>query len=217
MGFKRLQTSAIAVGKSTSQLIWSVCRNNFTSQEERILNLEDSSSSVFPSGSTLFYAGSSAPIGFLICDGSAVSRTTYADLFSIIGTSYNTGGEAGTVFRLPDYRGRCVIGNGSGSGLTARTIGASSGEETHQVSAGEMPVHTHTITDPGHTHKLSSQVNSAGSPTQDFGGDIFANSTPTSGNPTAAGSTGITIGNTGSDTAHNNMQPFLVLTVLIKT
>lgn len=58
-----------------------------------------------------------APSGWLACDGQVVSRTTYADLFAVVGTSHNTGGEAGTEFRLPDLRGVVVRGMDAGRGL----------------------------------------------------------------------------------------------------
>lgn len=58
-----------------------------------------------------------APTGWLACDGQVVSRTTYADLFAVIGVSHNTGGEAATDFRLPDLRGVVVRGMDAGRGL----------------------------------------------------------------------------------------------------
>jgi microcystin-dependent protein len=71
--------------------------------------------SFLPSGVIMDYAGSSLPTGWLECDGSVVSRTTYADLFTAISTTWNTSGEAGTDFRLPDFRGRHRIGRGTGT------------------------------------------------------------------------------------------------------
>ena len=62
-----------------------------------------------PSGSIIVYAGSSAPTGWLFCDGSAISRSTYATLFGIISTSYGVG-DGSSTFNLPDIRGRVVAG-----------------------------------------------------------------------------------------------------------
>ena len=62
-----------------------------------------------PSGSIIVFAGSSSPTGFLICDGSAVSRTTYADLFAIVSTTYGLGDGSNT-FNLPDLRERVIAG-----------------------------------------------------------------------------------------------------------
>lgn len=220
MGFKPLQTSAVAIGKATSQLLWLLCRNNFVSHQARILVLE-ASSTFLPAGSTFLYGGSTAPAGFLTCDGSTVSRTTYANLFAIIGTTFNTGGEAGTDFRLPDSRGKVVIGNGTGSGLTARTIAAVGGAETQTLSAGEMATHSHGITDPGHTHKLPEECNTTPSGgAQILMGDRSFGGVATIGNGFTTGSSSVgalSLVNAGSGGSHNNVQPFLALNYVIKT
>jgi len=62
-----------------------------------------------PTGSITMFSGSVAPNGWLICDGSNVSRTTYADLFNIIGTTYGNG-DGSTTFTLPDFKGRVPVG-----------------------------------------------------------------------------------------------------------
>lgn len=102
-----------------------------------------------PTGSMMAYAGSIIPNGWLECVGTVKLRTAEPRLFNVIGTTYNTGGELGTEFRLPDKRGRTSIGAGTGSGLTARTQGAKLGSE------GAVGAHTHGITDPTHAHNLS--------------------------------------------------------------
>jgi microcystin-dependent protein len=71
--------------------------------------------SAIPAGVALVYRGGALPAGYLLEDGSTVSRTTYATLFAAIGTTYNTGGEAGTDFRLPNSCGRSDIGDGTGT------------------------------------------------------------------------------------------------------
>jgi len=80
--------------------------------------------------------------GWLLCDGRAVSRTTYAALFTKLGTAYGAG-DGSSTFNLPDGRGRGLIGAGTGTGLTARVLGAKGGEESHVISVGEMPSHDH--------------------------------------------------------------------------
>jgi microcystin-dependent protein len=65
-------------------------------------------------GLVLPYAGYSAPTGWLLCDGSPISRTTYADLFALISTTYGAG-DGSTTFNIPDMRGRAVIGAGTGT------------------------------------------------------------------------------------------------------
>jgi microcystin-dependent protein len=111
---------------------------------------------VAPPGAIMSYAGSTAPTGWLLCDGSAVSRTTYAALFTAISTTYGAG-DGSTTFNLPDTRGRTVVGAGQGTGLSNRLVGAVGGEETHQLTIAELASHTHTQnahthTDTGHNH-----------------------------------------------------------------
>lgn len=98
-----------------------------------------------PVGAVLPYAGAAAPANWLLCDGALVSRTTYAALFAVVGTTYNIGGggEDATNFRLPDLRGRSTIGAGQGTGLANRALGAKGGAETHALSTAEIPGHTH--------------------------------------------------------------------------
>jgi microcystin-dependent protein len=88
-----------------------------------------------------------------MCDGQAYSRTTYARLFAVIGGYYGAG-DGSTTFNVPDCRGRTTIGAGQGAGLTNRPLGAKGGEETHTLSAAEMPVHNHGVSDPGHAHSV---------------------------------------------------------------
>jgi hypothetical protein len=80
-----------------------------------------------PTGVVQMCAGATAPTGWLLCDGSAVSQTEYANLFSVIGVTY--GDPGGGNFNLPDFRGRTPIGVGTGVGLTARALADSGGVE----------------------------------------------------------------------------------------
>lgn len=235
-------------------------------------------------GMVFAYAGSSAPTGFLLCDGSAVSRTTYADLFALIGTTYGAG-DGSTTFNIPDLRGSVIIASGTrvrtttfdgasavdpttdqitvasndwlhtgqavaltgsslptglsattyyvirvsatviklatsvananagtavditadGSGtctltqtLTARTLGATGGEESHALSDAELPSHKH-----------------------DTAASVFNSAT---NNGTGSGTSGqvnsinvISTTDTGSDSPHNSMPPYTVLNYIIKT
>lgn len=130
------------------------------------------------------------PAGWLYCNGAAVSRTTYADLFAEIGTTFGVG-DGSTTFNLPDLRGRGPIGTGTGSGLTARTLAATGGAETHQLTVDELA---------SHRHEILLNVQEAGTGTiEDSYGGVDSGYTEY----------------TGGDQAHNNMQPFLVLTPCI--
>ena len=97
------------------------------------------------------------PTGWLACNGGAVSRTTYATLFAAIATTWGAG-DGSTTFNVPDLRGRALIGAGTGTGLTARTLGTQNiGEETHVLVTAELASHNHVIniSDPTHVHTLN--------------------------------------------------------------
>lgn len=171
---------------------------------------------VIPPGlGPLPWAGpNAAPTAWLFCDGSLVSRTTYALLFAAIGTIYGAG-DGVTNFALPDMRGRAVFGRddmgsggaagrltSAGSGVNATIVGAAGGDQL-------MPTHTHGVTDPGHQHSFTAA-------TVDFtnhgfaGGGLVENSTMT----TASASTGMTINNAGAG-ASANVPPALVCQYII--
>lgn len=175
------------------------------------------------SGMMMPFAGSAAPTGWLLCAGQTVSRTTYATLFAVIGTTYGAG-DGTTTFALPDMRGRVAAGkddmNGTaanrvtsgGSGVAGATLGAAGGAETHTLTTAQMPQHNHGVNDSGHSHSLSNAAGAGGN--AGTGGSGYGY--PTSGT-TASATTGISIQNAGSSGAHNNMQPTLILNWIIKT
>ena len=184
-------------------------------------------------GEIRMVAFASPPANWLACDGSAVNRVTYANLFNAIGTTWGAG-DGSTTFNVPDMRGRVPIGAGTGSGLTARTLAATLGEETHALSAGEGPSHNHTVTvsdpghnhtiaDPGHAHSTNGLVPAGGGGSYWGGGTSGLNAVSANANVTgigiAAATTGITATTvaTGSGVAHNNMQPSTVVQYIIKT
>ncbi len=107
-----------------------------------------------PPGVMMDFAGDTAPGGWLLCDGSEASRTTFPALFAIIGIKYGAGNGT-TSFNLPDARGRVAIGAGQGSGLTNRTLGQSGGAEALPIGLNELPPHIHPVNDPGHLHTLT--------------------------------------------------------------
>jgi microcystin-dependent protein len=193
-----------------------------------------------PAGVVLDFAGPTAPNGFLLCDGAAVSRTDYADLFSAIGTTWGVG-DGSTTFNVPDFRGRSSLGAGQGSGLTNRGLGAQGGEENHQLSEAELAAHTHTQnshnhtqnshthTDSGHTHAAAGagtgyrfSIASGGSGLSQAGTNVLTAAMPSasaniSTNTATNQAATATNQNTGGDTAHNTMHPFLVVNKIIKT
>lgn len=150
-----------------------------------------------PVGSILTYSGGSVTTGFLLCDGSEVAQADYPTLYALIGTIYGTAVTPGK-FVLPDIRGRSLIGAGTGNSLTARTVGDSLGEETHILTSAELAPHTHSIASGQFFGSGASLVSMLGAPT------------------IGIGATGGTTASAGSGTAHNNMQPSLVVTAMIK-
>ena len=163
---------------------------------------------IMPTGAVLPYAGSSAPTGFLLCYGQAISRSTYADLFSAISTTYGTG-DGSSTFNVPDLRGRVVAGQddmgGSSAnrltdqtgGLNGDTLGDTGGSETHTLTTAQMPAHTHTVTaheNPGGT----------GDSNGSEGGDSSYDRSSTTSS-------------TGGGGAHNNVQPTIILNYIIRT
>lgn len=115
-----------------------------------------------PTGTLHAFAGSTAPAGYLLCDGSAVSRTTYASLFAVLSTTYGAG-NGSTTFNVPDLRGRAPVGAGSDSTAAnnvSRTLGTKFGDtrlqsHTHTGTTGNMNsnnLHRPSVNSPdGHT------------------------------------------------------------------
>lgn len=186
---------------------------------------------MFPVGSVIDYAGTSAPAGWILCYGQNVSRTTYAALFAAISTTYGVG-DGSTTFTLPDLRGRVVAGKddmgGSSAnrltdqsgGLDGDTLGDTGGAETHTILEAQLPAHTHgvgtlaTASDGAHTHTVTSvsdsQVGSDGG-----GASAYQTTRTTSSNGahthTLSGSTA----SVGSGTAINIVQPTIILNKII--
>jgi microcystin-dependent protein len=148
-----------------------------------------------PTGAILDFAGTSAPTGYLGCDGSNISRATYAALFSAIGTTWGAG-DGSTTFTLPDFRRRVAVGSGgTGTATLGNAVGNTGGAETHTLVTAEMPSHTHP----------------------NGGSATLANPSAGAASSNAVQDDGTTTGSTGGDGAHNNMQPSAVVLKIIKT
>lgn len=110
---------------------------------------------LIPTGSIIQFGGSIAPAGWLLCNGQEISKTTYANLYTVISDVYGSPFFS-TNFVLPDLRGRIPIGNGNLNGTgTSYPLGTRGGSESHVITISEMPSHTHTgtIAEAGnHTH-----------------------------------------------------------------
>ncbi len=95
---------------------------------------------IIPYGTIIQSAAVNIPNGWLVCNGAEILKETYMNLYIAIGYTY---GGSGDYFKVPDIRGRTVIGEGQGDNLTNRNLGSTDGEETHTLTSNEMPSHTH--------------------------------------------------------------------------
>lgn len=183
-----------------------------------------------PSGMMMPYAGASAPSGFLMCDGSAVSRSVYASLFTAVGTTWGPG-DGSTTFNVPDCRGRTAFGKDASG--TFQTMAGTGGSETHNHTAASHthsvlnhshngPTHGHgnTSSDGAHTHTGGAGggllSNSAGTLNTDSQGShvhsIVSTSISTSAPDLSTTSDATTVG-TSTDSAVN---PYIVFNFIIK-
>ena len=156
-----------------------------------------------PIGAILAYGGMTVPSGWLICDGNAVSRTEYSELFAAIGTTYGAG-DGSTTFNLPDLKGRVAVGAGNSgtTGATNHTLGQKSGEETHTLTTNEMP---------SHLHGIRGEYGATGSGALPPGGQYYQlTGNQSYGFQTNASET------VGGGAAHNNMQPYVVTNYIIR-
>ena len=180
----------------------------------------------FSPGMAIPYRGSALPDGWLWEDGAQYSQAMYPELYAVIGTVYNTGGDTAGWFRVPDSRGRADVGRDdmggtaagrvtvAGSGVNGASLGASGGSQTHILTVAQMPQHNHSVTDPGHTHGFATGGAAyTNSTTQTWGGGSAGGITASA---MSSATTGITIQNNGSGQAHPIMQPFLVGNSIIK-
>lgn len=181
---------------------------------------------LIPPGLIFPYAAGTAPSGYLICDGAAYSRSTYAALFAVIGTVYGAGNGT-TTFNVPDLRGRvpAQIDGGTNRLPAIANLGDHAGSATNTILQANLPAATlaTAIIDPGHTHtvgpsSLTSVSYTAGGTST--GNLLTSTATGSPANQTAAvNGTGITASTAlgGSGTALNNVQPTLGVAYLIKT
>lgn len=158
-------------------------------------------------GEIRIFAGNYAPVDWALCDGSLIRIQQNSALFSVIGTTY--GGDGKTTFALPNFMGAAPIHQGSGAGLTPRTLGESGGSQTVTLLSTELPNHTHG-------------VNAQLTPTDGAGpeGAIWASSAASRGQAIYSATPNVAMNPlalniTGSSQPHNNMQPFVAMTFII--
>ena len=164
-------------------------------------SIMSSASSGIPAGILSPFAGNTAPEGWLLCDGSVISRATYSNLFSVISEIYGSG-DGSTTFAIPDLRGRMAMGLDNMGGTStdrvtnveADNMGGNAGTEVHQLTVDELA---------SHNHYLQNQSGSNGWDKVGIGG---------------AGQlgTGLNTAYTGDNQPHNNMPPYMALNYIIK-
>ena len=163
-------------------------------------------------GELKMWPTATAPVGYLLCNGALVSRTTYADLFTVIGTTYGAGDGTST-FALPNFNDRMPIG--AGSTYSANTTGGS--------KDAIVPTHTHTATDTGHTHSYAvwfdSSINAgAGNHTQ-YGSDAGQpyNNTGGTTKTSVSANANISVSTTGVSATNANLPPYIGIHFIIRT
>lgn len=191
------------------------------------------------------FAGSVVPQGYLLCDGSAVSRTTYADLFSVLGTTFGSG-DGSTTFNIPNLGGRVPLCTSS-----SHALGTTGGASTVTLQTANLPEHLHQVPAHGHantikattpkfTHSITQPVfqynkpNAKNTATNQTIAMITGTSTATASrsanavvaNHAAASCTksgsitdhaAFTTNTKGEGGAHNNMQPYMAVNYIICT
>jgi microcystin-dependent protein len=179
------------------------------------------------------FAGATAPSGWLLCFGQAVSRTAYPVLFTTLSTTYGAG-DGSTTFNLPDLRGRAIagkddMGGTAASRLTAtvlsaaNTLGATGGAQTHTLTSAQsgVPAHGHSAssnTTGAHGHTYVQPYNTSGTSAAGGYAYIFYDRAATTESAGAHSHTITVSNNSAADasSAHTNTQPTIILNYIIK-
>ena len=248
-GATTLTANNVILGNGTSAPTFvapSTSGNLLTSNGTTWQSSTPAAAATVATGIVEMYAGATAPTGYLLCDGAAVSRSTYSALFAITSTTYGAG-DGSTTFNVPNLSGRMVMGAGTGTGLnasgtgapsgtaqTARTRGQWLGEETHLLTTAELASHTHANTVSGGSTGNAGSHSHTGSPYEVLQYKAPSGNTALSASNQWAGSGSGTITNTvadhshtftpsinnvaaGGGSRHDTIPPVLVMNFIIKT
>lgn len=190
-------------------------------------------SPLVPLGTVLDYTGSTAPSSnFALAAGQAISRTTFAPYFALVGTTYGVG-DGSTTFNIADLRGRVIAGQDNMGGAAAgrigtalvtdggtingQTLGSVGGSQSHVQTTLELVTHNHTgsgnVTDPGHTHTYENPLAGGGN-AGGAGGSVGVTNTGSSTSNITVPT--LNINNSGSSNAMAWLQPTVILTKIIR-
>ena len=145
-------------------------------------------------GEVTMFAGNTAPTGFLLCQGQTISRSTYADLFNVIGTIYGAG-NGSTTFNIPNWCGKTPVGLDT-TQTEFNTLGKIGGEKTHTLTVAELAKHSHMV--------QSDYYNNSGN------SKVIANAWGVAENEHSTTTT-------GENQPHNNLQPYGTTNFIIYT
>ena len=224
--------STVSAGDTFPASAYNIISNNLQDHEARIVTAA-------MTGMVSAFAGVAAPSGWLLCDGSPISRTTYSALFAVTSTTYGVG-DGSTTFNVPDLKGRTVIGVGVGTEITG-VAGVLQGAKEVTLSAAQSGTTAHghagstvgttvntSVSDPGHVHAIGSRASAGQS--ADYDAALTGNSQGLNGAVVATATTGIGVTASlasgaltiaastaaAAASAHTNIQPSIPLTYIIK-
>ena len=239
------QHDALGIEAADSLLLQGLNRAGFVEEAEHDLPAHEALG-IHPAGAIIMFGAAAAPTDWVLCQGQAINRTTFADLFAVIGTTFGVG-DGSTTFNVPDLKERVPVGADTGD----YDLGDTGGEETHVLVIAEVAAHTHTGV--SHSHSPGSlATSSSGSHGHDLNVRNAPETSVTHGHTnfnsriaSASGAVGTDITNTtasidtgnhthpitgvvspggtgaggsaGSNAAHENRPPFLALHFIIKT
>ncbi|MBB1650115.1 MAG: phage tail protein [Delftia acidovorans] len=160
-------------------------------------------------GEIRLFAGSFAPAGWHLCDGTTLNISAYDALYSLLGTIY--GGDGQTTFKLPDLRSRVPVGQGTGLGLTSRSLGQQFGVAQVSLTTNQMPIHSHGLVA---STSLATAAQATGLVPAQNGSDLFYAPQPVAGaNPQTMAPASVTVA--GNNLPHDNIMPSMAMNYII--